>query len=162
MMDPDQIAKDAMPLVESCEGCILHAYQDDAGVWTIGWGSTRDVAENPITSDTPPITQDQADFLLQRDLGRAVRSVLSQVTVPLTYNEAAALTDFVYNLGAGNLAKSTLLKLLNARNYAGAAQQILQWDEAGGQVLAGLLRRRQAEQQKFLTPDNTTLDTSMC
>ncbi len=151
-----------MPLVESFEGCILHAYQDDAGVWTIGWGSTRDVAGNPITAATPPITQAQADFLLQRDLGRAVRSVLADVTVPLTYNEAAAITDFVYNLGAGSLARSTLLKLLNAKDYAGAADQILLWDEAGGQVIAGLLRRREAEKQKFLTPDNTTLDTSMC
>lgn len=157
-MDENLIAKDTLPLTEKFEGCVLHAYQDAGGVWTIGWGTTRDVNNNPITASTPNMTQEQADFLLQRDLGRAVKAVIVSVKVALSYDQAAALTDFVYNLGVGNFEASTLLRKLNTGDYVGAADQILLWDRVRGQELAGLLRRRHAEQQEFLSPDNSTLD----
>jgi lysozyme len=121
-------------------------------VWTFGFGSTRDAEGKPVTATTPAISRDDAVKLMIRDLQAAVDAVIRLVQVPLTEGELAALTDFVYNLGAGSLAPSTLLKLLNAGDYAGAAQQLPLWDHAGGKVLAGLLARRQAELALFGVP----------
>ena len=69
--------------------------------------------------------------------------------VPLTIDEKIALLDFIYNLGGGNFRSSTLLRKLNAGDYAGAAAEFDNWDHAGGKVLAGLLKRRQAETDLF-------------
>ncbi|MCF3948709.1 lysozyme [Acidiphilium iwatense] len=76
----------------------------------------------------------------------------SQVTVPLNPNQQAALIDFVYNLGAGNFRASTLLRLLNAGDFARAVRQFTLWDHADGRVLPGLLRRREAEAALFAAP----------
>jgi lysozyme len=139
----------AAGLAESAEGEVLHPYQDPAGVWTIGEGSTRDLDGNPVTSRTPPITKEQADKLLQRDMASAFDAVRGDVKVPLTPAEEAALADFVYNLGAGNFERSTLLKLLNRGDFEGAAKQFARWDTANGEALAGLARRRAAEAALF-------------
>lgn len=72
------------------------------------------------------------------------------VTAPLSQNQWDALMSFTYNLGAANLESSTLRRLLNAGNYAAAAEQFARWNKAGGQVLAGLVRRRAAERDLFL------------
>jgi lysozyme len=98
---------------------------------------------------TSAITEAEACALVKRDLTASNMTVSSVCHVPLTADERAALDDFVYNLGAGNFRSSTLLKLLNAGDYAGAAAQFDLWDHAGGVVLAGLLRRRQAETDLF-------------
>jgi GH24 family phage-related lysozyme (muramidase) len=82
-------------------------------------------------------------------MGVAVREVNRDVSAPLTLDQWAALGDFIYNVGAGNFRASTLLKKLNARDYAGAAAELDKWDHAGGRVLAGLLKRRQAETALF-------------
>ncbi len=74
------------------------------------------------------------------------------VKVPLTANQLGALTSFAYNLGSGALASSTLLKLLNAGDYAGAAAQFARWNKARGKTLAGLTKRRAAEAALFLKP----------
>jgi lysozyme len=95
------------------------------------------------------ITQDQADALLLSDIAAAVTFVNQAVTVPLQQNQFDALVDFAFNLGRAALSGSTLLKLLNAGNFPGATAQFPAWDHAGGQVVAGLLRRRQAEQAMF-------------
>jgi GH24 family phage-related lysozyme (muramidase) len=89
---------------------------------------------------TSAITEAEACALVKRDLTASNITVSSVCHVPLTADERAALDDFVYNLGAGNFRSSTLLKLLNAGDYAGAASQFDLWDHAGGVVLAGLLR----------------------
>jgi lysozyme len=72
------------------------------------------------------------------------------VTMPITQHQLDALVSFAYNLGVGSLSGSTLLKQLNAGDYAAAAEQFLVWSHAGGVVVAGLLRHRQAEQALFL------------
>jgi lysozyme len=129
---------------EGFEGCRLEAYQDVRGVWTIGFGHTgQDVVEG-LTC-----TQQQAGNWLQADMQWAAAAVNSAVTVQLTQDEFNALVDFTFNVGAGNFDSSTLLRELNAGDYAGAAAQFDRWDYAGGQVVAGLLRRRQAETQLF-------------
>jgi lysozyme len=131
------------------EGFRSAPYQDVGGVWTIGYGSTRDVLNRPVTADTPCVSRQQAQLLLRRDMQNAMSTLAQQVHVPLTPNEQGALADFIYNLGATNFDNSTLLKLLNAGDYEGAAKQFERWDYAGGKVCAGLLRRRLAEMKQF-------------
>src|ERR1700760_2018795 len=140
---------DATQLVTAFEGFRSCPYRDPTGVWTIGYGSTRDAAGNPVCATTPCIPQDVARSLVERDLGAAFAEVARDVHTPLTASQTAALADFVYNLGAGNFRASTLLRKLNAGDYAGAAAEFDKWDHAGGRELAGLLRRRQAETQLF-------------
>jgi len=136
-------------LTEQFEGWSAVPYQDPAGVWTIGYGSTRDLSGNPVTASTPALTTEQGQQLLIRDMTAAAQAVEQGVHVPLTDGQRAALVDFVYNLGAGNFNSSTLLKDINAGDMAGAAAQFDLWDHAGGKVLAGLLRRREAETALF-------------
>jgi lysozyme len=139
-----EYSKNGLALTESFEGCKLTAYQDVRGVWTIGYGHTgTEVCAGLVW------TQAQAEAALLADIQNAVNRVNSLVHVALTQPEFDALVDFTFNVGAGAFASSTMLKLLNAGNYQGAAAQFDRWDMAGGQVVAGLLRRRQAETQEF-------------
>jgi len=125
------------------EGCRLEAYQDSVGVWTIGYGHTKGVLEGMT------ITQEGAEQLLQTELEEYEGYIEKYVTVPLTQNQFDALVVWVYNLGPTNFRNSTLLKELNAGNYNAAGQEITRWNKAGGKVLAGLVKRREAEAQLF-------------
>lgn len=138
--------KDGLALTESFEGVRLTAYQDQVGVWTIGYGHTGPDVHAGLT-----ITQEQANELLLRDVASAVACVNRLVTVQLTQDEFDALADFVFNVGSGNFASSSVLRDLNASNFVDAASQFERWDHAGGEVVAGLLRRRQAEAELFQT-----------
>lgn len=142
-------------LVESFEGFSSSPYKCPAGVWTIGFGSTRDVTGKPVCPTTPAVTEDQARLLARRDLAGASKEVAGDVKVDLTEPQKAALEDFIYNLGSGNFRSSTLLRKLNAGDYEGAAAEFDKWDHANGVVLAGLLRRRQAETDLFNKKDPT-------
>ncbi|NWD68160.1 lysozyme [Pseudomonas gingeri] len=137
-------SQNGVNLIKSFEGLRLNAYQDSVGVWTIGYGTTRQVSAGMT------ITAAQAEQMLQDDISRFEPELSSLVKVPLNQGQWDALMSFIYNLGAANLGSSTLLKLLNAGDYAGAAAQFPRWNKAGGQVLAGLTARRAAEQQMFL------------
>jgi lysozyme len=88
-----------------------------------------------------------------RDMYRAFQAIAGDIAAPMTLHEVAAVMDFVYNVGAGNFKNSTLLRMINAKQYALAAQQFERWDEAAGKVMAGLLRRRIAEEEIFNTKD---------
>jgi lysozyme len=145
----DSVPDQAVDLGEQFEGFRSAPYRDSVGVWTFGFGSTRDENSVPVNANTPAITEDQARALAKRDLMAAALEVTNDVTVDLTDGQLAALEDFIYNLGAGNFRSSTLLRKLNAGDYDGAAAEFDKWDRAGGQVLAGLLRRRQAETDLF-------------
>lgn len=130
-------------LTERFEGCRLVAYQDQVGVWTIGYGHTHGVSEGLV------ITQPIAESWLLADTANAEDDVNKFVRVPLTQGQFDALVDFAFNLGCGALNNSTLLKDLNAGDKAAAAAEFEKWDHAGGKVVAGLLRRRQAEADEF-------------
>ena len=145
MNPPMQYSKTGEELTESFEGLRLVAYQDSVGVWTIGYGHTRDVAEGMVC------TSDQALQWLTEDTQSAVNAVNRLVTVSLTQSEFDALVDFVFNLGSGAFAGSTMLRLLNSGDMVRAAGQFDLWDHAGGVVVAGLLRRRMAENAEFNT-----------
>lgn len=143
-MSPEmQYSKNGLALTEQFEGCRITPYQDSGGVWTNGYGNTHGVVPG-VT-----ITQAQAEADLQANIQNSVNDVNRLVTVQLTQGEFDALVDFDFNLGGGSLADSTLLHLLNAGDFEGAAAQFDRWDKCGGQVIAGLLRRRQAEEEEF-------------
>ena len=132
-----------LELIESFEGLRLTAYQDERGIWTIGYGHTRTAQAGMV------ITAERAQQLLEEDLAEAERRVGILVKVPVTENQRAALECFTFNVGAGNLQSSTLLRLLNAGDVPGAADQFLAWDKINGQVSHGLQRRRFAERSLF-------------
>jgi lysozyme len=137
-------SKNVVALVHEFEGCKLVAYWDKTGrVWTIGYGHTRDVYEGMTCS------QAQADVWLLEDLAAAVLAVNKLLTRPVTQVQFDALVDFAYNCGGGNLAGSTLLKLVNAGDFTAAALEFPKWNKSGGVVLPGLTRRRLAEQKLF-------------
>lgn len=138
-----QISKAGLDLIKQFEGLYLKAYRCPAGVPTIGYGHTAGVAMGQT------ITQQQADDYLRRDVRQFERAVARLVTVPLTQGQFDALVSFAFNIGDGALAQSTLLRLLNAGDYAGAAAQFDRWNKAGGRVLPGLVRRRAAERALF-------------
>jgi lysozyme len=137
------ISQKGIDLIKAYEGLRLEAYQDSVGVWTIGYGTTRGVKAGQ------KITRAEAEQFLQAEVARFEPQLSALVKVPLKQNQYDALTSFIYNLGATNLGSSTLLKLLNAGDYAGAAKQFGRWSKAGGKELAGLTARRAAESAMF-------------
>ena len=139
-------SQNGLSLTKKFEGIRLTAYQDQGGVWTIGYGHTGSDVQAGLT-----ITDDQASDLLMKDTAKAVAAVNRLVSVPLTQNQFDALVDFVFNVGAGNFETSTLLRNVNASDFAGAAAEFQKWDHVHGVVVPGLLRRRQAEANLFQT-----------
>lgn len=131
-------------LIKEFEGFCATPYKCPADVWTIGYGHTAGVNENTVE-----ITKEQAEELLRRDLRTAENAVQQMVDVPLTDNQFSALVSLVFNIGAANFARSTLLKKINAADYDGAAGQFERWAYAKGVKLAGLERRRAAERELF-------------
>jgi lysozyme len=138
-----QYSKQGLALTEQFEGCRLTAYPDQVGVPTVGYGHTRGVRLGMTC------TQEQAEAWLRDDIAICEQDVNTHVKVPLTQGEFDALVDFSFNLGCQSLNGSTLLRLLNAGDYHGAAAEFEKWSHAGGKVVAGLLRRRQAEVVEF-------------
>lgn len=128
---------------EADDGPKLVAYLDQVGRPTIGYGHTAGVKLGDCC------TKEQAEAMLHADIAWAETFVNHIVTQILTQGEFDALVDFTFNLGSGNFQSSTLLKLVNEGDFKDAAEQFEQWDHAGGKVVAGLLRRRQAEEKEF-------------
>ena len=127
----------------------LTAYQDQGGVWTIGFGHTAGVK----AGDT--CTAEQAFKWLSEDAQFAVQGVDTLVHTALNQNQFDALVDFTFNLGVGNLQRSTLLFLLNRGDYEDAADQFSRWDIVAERPSTGLLSRRERERRLFLSPVET-------
>lgn len=140
---PMNYSKSGLQLTERFEGCRLTAYQDQVGRWTCGFGHTSGVFAGQTC------TQEQAEEWLQNDTAWAVSVVNRDVKVSVSQGEFDALVDFVFNLGSGSFEHSELLQLVNQNRLSEAAAEFERWDHAGGQVVAGLLRRRLAEKQEF-------------
>lgn len=132
-------------LIQEFEGCKLKAYQDTKGKWTIGYGHTFGVY--PGLS----ITQNQANTFLQDDAQNAASLVSKYVTSTLNQNQFDALVSFSFNEGIVRLAGSTLLELVNAGDFRGAAAEFAKWDLSGSVIEPGLVRRRAAERALFLS-----------
>ncbi|MNU90792.1 Lysozyme RrrD [compost metagenome] len=131
--------------IKDHEGLRLTAYKDGGGVWTIGYGHTGSDVREGLT-----IPLSEAERLLTRDLRVAEGYVNRLVQVKLTQNQFDALVSFVYNVGGDAFAKSTMLRLLNAGEYEGAANQFLRWNKDNGKVVDGLTNRRRKERELFL------------
>jgi lysozyme len=154
-MAPENISKVGIELIKRFEGChevksggLVHSYRDPVGIWTIGYGHTKDVKADQVVS------METADAFLVADAEDAVAAVRRYVKVSLTQNQFDALVSFTFNLGAGNLRSSTLLRLLNAGQYNSVPEQLNRWNKGrvGGKlvVLNGLTRRRSAEGAMFM------------
>lgn len=139
-----QTSERGRDLIKRFEGLRLDAYQDLVGKWTIGYGSTHGVKAGD------KFTADEAEARLIEDLRLVEAGIRRRVIVPLNQNEFDALASFVFNLGEGALAKSTLLRLLNGKKRQAAAMEFVHWCFAGGTVVDGLRLRREAEQALFL------------
>jgi lysozyme len=151
------ISNNGLQLIESFEGLVLHPYKDEAGVPTIGYGTTYYPNGNRVTMDDDSITQEQALTYLEYQVDHTVSASINHfVQVDINQNQFDALASFAYNEGAGALRSSTLLRLLNSGDTAGAADQFLVWDKVrkDGQLVEddGLLHRRQMERTLFLEP----------
>ena len=138
-----QISKEGLALIKFFEGCELEAYKCPAGVWTIGYGHTKDVKEGD------KINKDEANNLLEEEMIEYESYIDDMVDVELNQSQYDALCAWVYNLGPSNLGNSTLLKVLNEGKYEEVPQQIKRWNKANGEVLTGLIRRREAEALLF-------------
>jgi len=138
-----KISLEGLGLIKKFEGCELEAYKCAAGVWTIGYGSTKEVKEG----DT--LTQGEADYLLKYEMDEYEGYVNDMVKVDLNQNQFDALVSWVFNLGPSNLSSSTLLTRINNKDWKDVPNQIKRWNKAGGKVLEGLIRRREAEALLF-------------
>ena len=142
-----KISENGLELIKHFEGCELEAYQCAAGVWTIGYGHTKDVKQGD------KITKAIADSLLAEEMHEYEGYVNNAVKVDLNQDQFDALVSWTYNLGGGNLNASTMLKVVNSGDFEGVPAQIKRWNKAGGKVLEGLIRRREAEANLFSGKD---------
>lgn len=137
-----QISLRGLSLTENSEGCRLTSYQDTGGVWTIGYGHTRNVGPGQ------KITQDQAATLLQADM-QAATVVVNNHCLPCTQGQFDALADFVFNVGAVQFLSSHLFAYHKAREYDKAADEFPKWKYDNGKVEQGLVTRRAAEKALY-------------
>ncbi len=148
------VRKSTLQLVKQYEGFRSQAYLDTNGLPVVGYGQSK-IYGKPVRLGQS-ISTTQAEAALIKELSRIQLLVQAHVQVPLTPNQLSALTSLVYNTGSRILTRSTLIRKLNAGDYAGAAQEFPRWNKAHlrGQLVPfpGLTKRRLAEQQLFLTP----------
>lgn len=146
------ISQNGIDLIKKFEGCELKAYKCPSGIWTIGYGHTEGVTEGQT------ITPIQAEEYLKADIVKYENAINVLVKVPINQNQFSALVSFVYNIGVSAFENSTLLRLLNDRNYNEASNQFDRWVYGGTNKLQGLVNRRKAERELFLNNDisNTT------
>jgi lysozyme len=128
-------------LIKDSEGCKLTSYKCPAGIWTLGYGQTQNIKQGMTW------TQQQAD----EDVAKTALAVLNQavkvspILATVNIEKLAAIADFIYNLGVGNYAKSTLKKQVDAGNWMAASSEIKKWNKAAGKELKGLTVRRGKE-----------------
>jgi len=141
--------------IEQWEGLFLHTYNDGVGVPTIGYGHTT-AAGPPAVHYGMTITKDQADQILAADLHSVEVDVQRLVKVPINQNQFDALVSFTFNLGAGALAKSNVLRAVNSGHFSEVPGDMMAWVHGGGHVMLGLVRRRKAEGELFAKPAVST------
>ena len=116
----------------------------------MGFGSTRGFDNGPVRMDMEPVTREEAEELLRRDIRQTESAVGKLIKVALTENEFSALCSFCYNVGSGNLQRSSLRLKLNRNDRLGAADEFPKWRRAAGKILRGLVLRREAERILFM------------
>lgn len=145
-----EVLRLAEGLAKPFESLRLKAYHDCVGYPTQGYGHLLSREVGADLSRWPDIDESTAEAWLEQDLLRTYRSVLGMVRVPLTAWQFAAIVDLAFNVGAGAVRASTLLRMVNRGEVQEAADQFLLWNKAGGRVWKGLTRRRIADRRVFL------------
>ena len=141
------ITQAGIDLIKQFEGFSPTVYICPAGYPTIGYGHVVKTQEREQFADG--ITTEQAETLLRQDVQTAERAVLRLITVPLTDGQFDALVSFTFNLGAGALQRSTLRRRVNRGDHAAVPAEFRKWVWAGGRKLQGLVRRREAEADRY-------------
>lgn len=147
-----QLSSNGLQLIKSFEGFRSNPYLDSANIPTIGYGTIVYDDGTRVTMNDSAISELDAEQCLMYQVDQKTSSLNQMITSALNQNQFDALVSFAYNLGTNALHGSTLLQYVNQSRWNEAASQFPRWDRAGGVVIAGLLRRRLAEQQLFLTP----------
>lgn len=143
-------SEQCLTLIKSFEGYRTRPYRCPAGIWTVGYGCTFYPDGRPVGPDDPLVNQEQADALLVNTLITFEDAVTKLVDVPLLQCQFDALVSFAFNCGIGNFRNSTLLRKINQDDFENASSEFARWNQGGGQVLPGLVRRRNAEKLLFL------------
>ena len=139
-----------LDLIRAFEGFRAEPYLDAVGVPTIGYGSTYYPDGQRVRLTDPPISEPEARRLMQATLAEFEDGISAALRVGVTQSQFDALICWAFNIGVSAAQNSTLMKKLNSGDYFGAADQFLRWNKAGGVVLSGLSRRREAERALFL------------
>lgn len=147
----NKINNETLNLIKSFEGLELKAYKDAVGVWTIGYGHTS-MAGPPVVKAGMTITEKEAEDMLLHDLKKYADAVDKYITVDLNDNQYGALVSFCYNVGPGNFKGSSVVAYVNSKRFTEVPKRLALWNKAGGKVLRGLTRRRDAEGKLFLRP----------
>ena len=150
LSEPSEVAKlsvsqKLVDMIKGFEGFREYPYTCPGGALTIGYGTT--IKPGQHTS----ITKEQAEAILRKSISGFERSIKKLVKVPLNQNQYDALVSFTYNVGAGAVQRSTLLKKLNDRDHQDAADELLRFTKSNGKVLQGLVKRREKERTLFLS-----------
>ena len=140
------ITQAGLDLIKSFEGFSPTVYLCSAGVPTIGYGHAIKHGESFVS-----ITEEDAENILAKDVEIAEKGVLRLINVPLSDGQFNALASFSFNLGTGALQRSSLRLKLNRGEYVDASDEFMKWVRAGGKVVKGLVRRREAERRMFLS-----------
>ena len=150
-----RLSDNGLELIKQFEGFRSAPYKDIVGVWTIGYGNTYYPDGRKVSGADKALTEKEAHDLkmaiINKDFAPKVRQALEHSKVPITQNMFDACVSLAYNIGVSGFAKSSVVRQLNAGNKQAAADAFLLWNKAGGKVVKGLERRRQAERTLFLT-----------
>lgn len=139
-------------LIKRWEGCKLKAYKDVAGVWTVGYGLTSRAGFIEVGANTT-VTQAEADWFLEQVVNRFAKDIRPAITQPINDNQFAAFVSLAYNIGVSAFKRSSALRHFNNGDLDKVPDAMRLWKKAGGKVVQGLINRREAEVQLFLTPD---------
>ena len=150
-----KISQAGIDLIRRFEGCKLNPYLCPAGYWTVGYGHV--IGNGKTKPEKQLYTQEEVNELLRTDLVRFEQGVLRYCPVHLTQFEFDSLVSFSFNLGLGVLQRSTLRRKILRQDKQAAARNILKYNKAGGQVLKGLTRRREAEYRMFTKETNNAI-----
>lgn len=142
----------AEKLIAKFEGLKLTAYPDTGGIWTIGYGSTKDPFTGKRVKEGDKISKETALEWLKKDIEQRKFAIRKLIKVPISENKLAAITSLAYNIGLGALQRSTLLRLLNEKApVQEIADQFLVWNKVNGKEIKGLTNRRKLERELFLS-----------
>ena len=143
--------KASIDLIKRWEGCKLKSYKCPAGVWTVGYGLTSRAGFIEVGPDTT-ITQAEADWYLEQVIEKFLAEIKPAITADINENELGAFTSLAYNIGPTGFRKSSALRHFNAGDKDRVPKSMRMWNKAGGKVVKGLVNRREAEVDLFLSP----------